>query len=141
MTDEFTEYIKQVCANCKTLAAALQEKGHKLATDGSDNHLILLDLRPKGLTGSKVEKVCELAEISLNRNAVHGDVSALSPGGVRIGSPAMTTRGCTEADFATIADFIDRCIQICLKIQKEFGKKLKDFEKGLHGDKDIEALK
>merc|ERR1711937_855244 len=115
-------------ANAATLAEALMAKGHKLATNGTDNHLVLLDLRPLGLTGSKVEKVCELAEISVNRNAVHGDVSALSPGGVRIGTPAMTTRGCTEADFATIADFIDRCIQICLKVQAEKGKKLKDFE-------------
>merc|ERR1719506_520057 len=131
MTDEFTEYIKQVCANCKTLAAALMEKGHKLATDGTDNHLILLDLRPHGLTGSKVEKVCELAEISLNRNAVHGDVSALSPGGVRIGSPAMTTRGCTTEDFQKIAGFLDRCCQIALKVQAEKGKKLKDFEQDL----------
>merc|ERR1712070_747946 len=117
-TPEFVEYSKAVIANSKALADKLMADGHKLATDGTDNHLILLDLRPHGLTGSKVEKVCELASISLNRNAVHGDVSALSPGGVRIGTPAMTTRGCTEADCATIADFIDRCIQICLKVQE-----------------------
>merc|ERR1719265_1816105 len=129
VTDEFVEYSKQVVKNAKALAKRLMEKGYKLATDGTDNHLVLLDVRPKGLTGSKVEKVCELAEISVNRNAVHGDVSALSPGGVRIGTPAMTTRGCSEQDFVTIADFIDRAIEICLKVQKEKGKKLKDFEK------------
>merc|ERR1712224_760239 len=106
-TPDFVEYSKNVKANAATLAEALMEKGHKLATDGTDNHLVLLDVRPLGLTGSKVEKVCELASISLNRNAVHGDVSALSPGGVRIGTPAMTTRGCKESDFASIADYID----------------------------------
>merc|ERR1712032_1379076 len=76
---------------------------HKLASDGTDNHLVLWDLRPHGLTGSKVEKVCEAVSISLNRNSVHGDTSALTPGGVRIGSPAMTTRGCTAEDFKKIA--------------------------------------
>merc|ERR1711985_50994 len=140
-TPDFVEYSKNVKANAATLAEALMAKGHKLATDGTDNHLILLDLRPHGLTGSKVEKVCELASISLNRNAVHGDVSALSPGGVRIGTPAMTTRGCKESDFASIADYIDKCIQICLKVQKDKGKKLKDFENGLKDNEDIAALK
>merc|ERR1719181_2038866 len=91
-TPEFVEYSKQVVTNSQSLAAELMSKGHKLASDGTDNHLVLWDLRPHGLTGSKVEKVCEAASISLNRNAVHGDASALSPGGVRIGSPAMTTR-------------------------------------------------
>merc|ERR1711907_285513 len=110
---------KAVIANSKALADHLMAKGHKLATNGTDNHLILLDLRPHGLTGSKVEKVCELASISLNRNAVHGDQSALSPGGVRIGTPAMTTRGCTAEDFKTIAGFLSRCCDIALKIQAE----------------------
>merc|ERR1719159_311581 len=98
-TPDFQEYSKKVVANAQALAAELMSKGHKLASDGTDNHLILWDLRPHGLTGSKVEKVCEICSISLNRNAVHGDASALSPGGVRIGSPAMTTRGCTAEDF------------------------------------------
>merc|ERR1712226_1480931 len=115
---------RQVVANSKVLAEELRLKGHKLASDGTDNHLVLWDLRPHGLTGSKVEKVCELASISLNRNAVHGDASALSPGGVRIGSPAMTTRGCTTEDFKKIAEFLDRCCQIALKVQSEKGKKL-----------------
>merc|ERR1712134_87932 len=106
-TPEFVEYSKAVVANAKTLAAELMAKGHKLASDGTDNHLVLWDLRPHGLTGSKVEKVCELASISLNRNAVHGDASALSPAGVRIGSPAMTTRGCTQEHFKKVAFFLD----------------------------------
>merc|ERR1711977_122537 len=140
-TPDFVEYSKNVKANAATLAEALMAKGHKLATDGTDNHLVLWDLRPHGLTGSKVEKVCEMASISLNRNAVHGDASALSPGGVRVGSPAMTTRGCTTEDFKIIAEFLDRCCQIALKVQTEKGKKLKDFEEGLKDNADILALK
>merc|ERR1712224_664886 len=139
-TPDFVEYSKNVVANAKTLAEALIAKGHKLASDGTDNHLVLWDVRPHGPTGGKVEKVCECASISLNRNAVHGDVSALSPGGVRIGSPAMTTRGCGSAEFKQIAEFLDRCCQIALRIQKEKGKKLKDFEEGLKGDAEIAQL-
>merc|ERR1712054_69672 len=141
-TPDFVEYAKNVVENAKILATELMAKGHKLASDGTDNHLILWDLRPHGLTGSKVEKVCEICSISLNRNAVHGDASALSPGGVRIGSPAMTTRGCTADDFKFIGQCLDRCCQIALRIQKEKGKKLVDFEKGLTlEDKDIATLR
>merc|ERR1712224_580920 len=140
-TPEFVEYAKNVVANAKILGDTLMAKGHKLASDGTDNHLVLWDLRPHGLTGSKVEKVCELGAISINRNAVHGDVSALSPGGVRIGSPAMTTRGCNEEDFRTIARFIDQAIKICLDVQTKKGKKLKDFENGLAENAEIKKLK
>jgi len=89
----------------------------KLASDGTDNHLVLWDLRSHSLTGSKVEKVCEAACISPNGNAGHGDASTLSPGGVRIGSSAMTTRGGSTDDFRKIAAlFPDRCCQITPKI-------------------------
>merc|ERR1712151_1076318 len=98
------EYSKAVVSNSQTLAKALQDKGHKLASDGTDNHLVLWDLRPHGLTGSKLEKVCEEASISLNRNAVHGDASALSPGGVLIGAPSMKKRGSTKDDFKKIGE-------------------------------------
>merc|ERR1719181_1584788 len=140
-TPEFTEYSKQVVANAQALAEALKAKGHKLASDGTDNHLVLWDLRPHGLTGGKVEKVCEQASITLNRNAVHGDVSALSPGGVRIGTPAMTTRMCGADEFKKIAEFLDRCCTIALDVQEEKGKKLKDFELGIENNKDIEELR
>merc|ERR1711933_495644 len=140
-TPEFKEYSKAVVANADVLAKTLQAKWHKLASDGTDNHLVLWDLRPHGLAGSKLEKVCECTSISLNRNAVHGDASALSPGGVRIGSPAMTTRGCTADDFKKIAEFLDRCCQIALQVQKEKGKKLKDFEAGIEANPAVLALK
>merc|ERR1719287_320692 len=118
-TPMFKEYAAKVVENSKALAAALQAKGYKLAGDGTDNHLILLDVRPQSLTGSKVEKVCEAASISLNRNCVAGDKSALSPGGVRIGSPAMTMRACESGEFVQIADFLDRAVRICLAIQEK----------------------
>merc|ERR1711997_1209667 len=139
-SESFKDYSKAVVENARVLGETLKAKGHKLASDGTDNHLVLWDVRPHGLTGSKVEKVCEVCSISLNRNAVHGDASALSPGGVRIGAPAMTTRGCTAEDFKKIALFLDRCCQIALKVQQEHGKKLKDFEAALVGNSDVSAL-
>lgn len=140
-TADFREYAKQVKANARALAEVLKSRGHKLAADGTDNHLMLWDLRPHGLTGSKLEKVCEACSITLNRNAVHGDASALSPGGVRIGSPAMTTRGCTVKDFELIGVFLDRCCKIALKIQEQKGKKLKDFEVAVPVDPEVQELR
>jgi len=130
-TPEFKAYAKQVKANAAALCAFLVGKQYKLATGGTENHLMLWDLRPLGLTGSKAEKVFEKMHITLNKNAVHGDVSAMAPGGVRIGAPAMTSRGLKEADFEQIGDFLHRGIQLTLEIQKASGKKLVDFLKAL----------
>jgi len=140
-TPEFKSYAKTVIANCRAMADKLQKMGHKLSADGTDNHLILLDVRPMGLTGSKVEKVAELASISLNRNCVAGDKSALSPGGLRIGTPAMTSRGCIEEDFVKIAGFISRACHLAVEIQEKTGKKLVDFEKALPDNAGILALR
>jgi len=131
---EFKAYTKQVKANAAALAKFLVGKGYKLATDGTENHLMLWDLRPLGLTGSKMEKVFEMMHITLNKNAVHGDVSALTPGGVRIGAPAMTSRGLKEADFEQIGEFLHQGLQLALEVQEKKGKKLVDFVKGLEGD-------
>ena len=139
-TPEFKEYCIQIKKNAKALAEAMMAKGYKLCTDGTDNHLILWDVRPQGLTGSKIEKVCDLINISLNKNTVHGDRSAQSPGGVRIGTPALTTRGLKEADFVKVADFLDRAVKISLDVQKTSGKKLKDFVAALPSNKDIPVL-
>merc|ERR1719213_976273 len=130
-TPEFKAYAKQVRANAQALAKFLIGKGYKLTTNGTENHLMLWDLRPLGLTGSKVEKVLEMAHITLNKNAVHGNVSAMSPGGVRIGAPAMTSRGLKEKDFEQIGEFLVRAINIALETQAKTGKKLADFFKGL----------
>ena len=98
----FKVYAKQVKANSAALGEQLMSKGYKLVTSGTENHLVLWDLRPCGISGNKMEKVCEMAHITLNKNAVFGDASALSPGGCRIGSPAMTSRGLVEADFKQV---------------------------------------
>ena len=137
---EFKQYCVQVKKNAKALAQALMDMGYTICTNGTDNHLLLWDVRPLGLTGSKIEKVCDLINISLNKNTVHGDKSAQSPGGVRIGTPALTTRGLKEADFKKVAGFLDRAVKISLDVQKSSGKKLKDFVAALPNNKDIPVL-
>ena len=137
----FKKYIQQVKANSVALADYLNSKDYDLVTKGTENHLVLWNLRPQGLTGNKMEKVADLCHITLNKNAVFGDSSALSPGGVRIGMPAMTSRGCVEADFVQVGEFLHECVQICLEIQAERGKMMKDFVKGLAGNGKIEDLR
>mmetsp|Transcript_8574 Transcript_8574/g.24200 ORF Transcript_8574/g.24200 Transcript_8574/m.24200 type:complete len:461 (-) Transcript_8574:36-1418(-) len=139
-TPEFKTYIQQVKKNISSLAEDLKAKGYTIVTGGTDNHLLLWDVRPQGLTGSKVEEVCNACHLYVNKNTVPGDKSALSPGGVRIGSPCMTSRNLTEKDFSQIADFLDRCCKLALKLQEEYGKRLVDFRKGLGSD-DITALR
>ena len=128
MSKEFKKYSKQVIINAKRLGKYLMNKGYKLATNGTDSHLILWDLRPEGITGSKLEYICDLVEITINKNTVHGDKSALVPGGVRIGTPALTTRGMKELEMDNVAKFLIEALNIAIEIQKETGKKMKDFK-------------
>ncbi|MQM01575.1 hypothetical protein Taro_034333 [Colocasia esculenta] len=125
---EFKTYQHQVISNCKALAIRLTELGYKLVSGGSDNHLVLVDLRPLGIDGARVEKILDMSSITLNKNSVPGDKSALVPGGIRIGTPAMTTRGFKENDFVAVADFIHEGVQLALKAKSHVsGTKLKDF--------------
>jgi glycine hydroxymethyltransferase len=118
-TPEFKNYSIQVLKNCQAMASHLVEKGYRLCTGGTDNHLLLWDLRADGVSGSKFEKLCELIEITINKNSVAGDVSAISPGGVRLGSAALTTRGLIESDFKQIVEFLHEAIIIAKSIQLE----------------------
>ncbi|XP_021830936.1 serine hydroxymethyltransferase 3, chloroplastic-like [Prunus avium] len=127
---EFKAYQNKVVSNCKALASRLIELGYKLVSGGSDNHLVLVDLRPLGIDGARVEKILDKASITLNKNSVPGDKSAVVPGGIRIGSPAMTTRGFTEKDFIAVADYIHEGVQITIDAKRAVsGSKLQDFMK------------
>lgn len=128
-TPEFVQYQKQVLKNCARLATDLTAKGYKLVSGGTDNHLVLVDLKAsKGIDGARVERVLELACIASNKNTVPGDTSALTPGGIRMGTPALTSRGFVEDDFGKVAEFFDRAVDIAIKLKNtEEGKKLKGF--------------
>ena len=141
MTPEFKIYAQQVKKNAAALGAKLVSLGYTLATGGTDNHLVLWDLKPQKITGSKFEKVCDAVAITLNKNCVPGDRSAVTPGGVRIGAPALTTRKFVESDFEQIAVFLHETLQIALKVQDRSGPMLKDFVVALEGDVEAAALK
>ncbi|KAK0725400.1 serine hydroxymethyltransferase [Lasiosphaeris hirsuta] len=130
-TPDFKEYQQQVVKNAKALENKFKELGLKLVSDGTDSHMVLVDLRPLALDGARVEAVLEQINIACNKNSVPGDKSALTPGGLRIGTPAMTSRGFGEADFEKVALYIDESIKICKEVQAALPKeanKQKDFK-------------
>ncbi|KAH0492976.1 hypothetical protein TgHK011_007901 [Trichoderma gracile] len=130
-TPEFKAYQEKVVSNAKTLEVKFKELGHKLVADGTDSHMVLLDLRQFNLDGARVETVLEQINIACNKNAIPGDKSALTPCGIRIGTPAMTSRGFGEKDFERVALYIDQAIKLCVEIQASLPKpnnKLKDFK-------------
>lgn len=143
-TPEFRAYQEQVLKNAKALESEFKELGYKLVSDGTDSHMVLLDLRPQSLDGARVEAVLEQINIACNKNSIPGDKSALTPCGIRIGAPAMTSRGLGEEDFKTIARYIDQSIKLCKKVQGELPKeanKLKDFKAKVASESVEEILK
>jgi len=108
----FRTYAAQVVANAKALGAALMERGFVLVSGGTDTHLLLVDLRARGLTGKLVEETLGRAGITVNKNTVPGDPqSPFVTSGVRIGTPALTTRGMREDEMRAIAGLIDRAVE------------------------------
>ncbi len=108
---DFTEYQKQVQKNAGAMAEAFTGKGYNLVSDGTDNHLILVDLRNKGITGKDAEEWLEKASITVNKNMVpFDDKSPFVTSGIRIGTPALTTRGFGEAEFVRVTELIDRIL-------------------------------
>ncbi|KAJ1421341.1 Tetratricopeptide-like helical domain superfamily [Sesbania bispinosa] len=140
MTPEFKNYQKQVLSNCSTFAQSLIEKGYELVSGGTDNHLVLVNLRNKGIDGSRVEKVLESVHIAANKNTVPGDVSAMVPGGIRMGTPALTSRGFVEEDFKKVAEYFDAAVKLALQIKENTkGAKLKDFVEAMQSDAQIQS--
>lgn len=121
---EFRSYQEQVLLNAKALAKRLgdsKEKGglgYSIVSGGTDNHLVLVDLKPQGVDGARVERVLELVGVASNKNTVPGDQSALKPGGLRMGTPAMTTRGFQPDDFVRVADIVNRAVTITQRLAK-----------------------
>ncbi|MDD3631518.1 MAG: serine hydroxymethyltransferase [Atribacterota bacterium] len=111
MEDDFVTYQKQVRKNAAALAQGLMDMNYQLVSGGTDNHLMLVDLRNKGLTGKQAEKALEEAGITVNKNTVPFDTqSPMVTSGIRIGTPAMTTRGMGEKEMLLIAELIDRVL-------------------------------
>jgi len=132
-TPEFQTYQRQVIANSQTLAKELMSKGYKCVTNGTDNHITWWDLRPTTLNGSRVEYILECMSIACNKNTVPGDKSALNPGGVRLGTPALTTRGLKEDDMKRVAEYLHKGVQLALEVKAACtGTQLKEFKDKVH---------
>lgn len=130
-TPEFKAYQQQVVDNAKALENKFKSMDWKLVSDGTDSHMVLCNLRDFKLDGARVEAVLEAINIACNKNAIPGDKSALTPYGIRIGTPAMTSRGFGTADFERVAQYIDQAVKICKEVQSslpEGANKLKDFK-------------
>jgi glycine hydroxymethyltransferase len=144
-TPQFADYARRVVDNAKALADGLSRRGYDLVTGGTDNHIVLWDVRSVSatapsssssslsssssavggsssgtmtMTGSKVERVLEMAGMTANKNSVPGDTSAISPGGVRLGTPALTTRGLDAIDFDAVAEFLHRGCGLAVRAQE-----------------------
>jgi glycine hydroxymethyltransferase len=129
-TPEFVDYSMQVILNAKLLAKALQKHGFEIITGGTDNHIVLVNLKNKGIAGSKFEKLAEMCNVSVNKNTIATDKSALNPSGIRLGTPAMTSRGFVEKDFQFVANILNDICNLVIKIQKHSpSTKLVDFMK------------
>lgn len=134
MLPEFREYQEQVVKNAQRLCKGLIAKGYSIAAGGTDIHLVLVDLRNRGITGARGEYVLEEISIACNKNTVPGDKSALNPSGIRLGTPALTTRGLVESDIDHVVEFIHRGLELSKEITAVSGPKLVDFKAAVHGD-------
>lgn len=111
LTDDFTAYAKQIQSNAQAMAKSLVNRGYNIISGGTDNHLMLIDLRNKNITGKKAQETLDRAHITLNKNAVpFDDKSPFVTSGIRIGVPAITTRGMKEEHMETVIELIDRVL-------------------------------
>jgi glycine hydroxymethyltransferase len=112
MTEEFKEYQRQIIKNAKRLSGSLEKKGYRIVSGGTDNHLFMVDLTTKGLSGKEAQESLEASGIMINKNLIPFDTKSPNvTSGIRVGTPAVTTRGMKEAEMDIIADLIDTVIQ------------------------------
>ncbi|XP_035825669.1 serine hydroxymethyltransferase, mitochondrial [Aplysia californica] len=137
MQPEYRAYQQQVLKNAKVMSQALVDRGYFVVSGGTDNHLVLIDLRPKGTDGARVERVLELCYITVNKNTCAGDRSAVVPGGLRLGAPALTTRGFRESDFVRAVELVDRGVGITLDAHRRT-KTLNEFKTFVLEDSEIQ---
>ncbi|HET9277588.1 MAG TPA: serine hydroxymethyltransferase [Flavitalea sp.] len=112
LTEEFTAYTKQIVENAQEMARCFASKGYEIVSGGTDNHLLLIDLRNKNISGKKAEQILGKADITVNKNMVpFDDKSAFVTSGIRVGVPAITTRGMKREDMSTVVNYIDDALR------------------------------
>ncbi|XP_022095435.1 serine hydroxymethyltransferase, cytosolic-like [Acanthaster planci] len=137
MKPEFKTYASNIIQNAQVMCKSLGERGYKIVTGGTDNHLLLLDLRPIDLDGARCEKILEDISVVCNKNTCPGDLSALKPSGLRFGTAALTSRALTAEDFEKVVDFIDRGIKLTKEVVAISGPTLKEFRETVATNEDV----
>ncbi|CAM1154784.1 SHMT2 (predicted) [Pycnogonum litorale] len=137
-TPMFHEYQVQTLKNAKAMADELVKRGYSLISGGTDNHLLLVDLRPKGIDGARLEYLLDFCNITANKNTCPGDKSAMTPGGMRFGVPALTSRNFKETDFVKVVELLDRAVGIALEAKAKCGKTVKDYQKYVKENSEIQ---
>ena len=128
LSDEFKQYQQQVVKNAKTFAGALTELGYRIVAGGTDNHLFMVDLRPKNITGKEASSVLDKVRITVNKNLIPFDLqSPMVTSGIRVGTPTVTSRGMGEEEMKTIAKLMDQAI-----LQKGNESELAKVNKAVH---------
>jgi glycine hydroxymethyltransferase len=134
LTEDFTVYITQVQKNAQAMAKSFMDRGYNIISGGTDNHLMLIDLRNKNISGKKAQETLDRAHITLNKNSVpYDDKSPFVTSGIRVGVPAVTTRGMKEEHMETIVAFIDKVLMniddeaTILAVKKDVGAFMAQF--------------
>lgn len=145
-TPEFHDYSRRCVENSRAIDSGLKNRGYSTLTDGTDNHMVIFSLKHKGIDGGRADAVLDEVNISLSKQSLVGDRSAVLPSGLRVGSPSLTSRGFGPAEFDKVVEYIDRGVDLAVQIQKECGaKKLSLFKKHLNSikgtDERIKSLK
>ena len=134
LSPSFKKYQKQIVRNASALSAALKERGFNIVSGGTDNHVLLVDLRPKGITGKRAEKRLERVFITCNKNAIPFDPEKPTvTSGIRLGTPAVTTRGMKETDMNIIADVIDKVLSANADDKEAFAKTIEENRQIIEG--------
>jgi glycine hydroxymethyltransferase len=135
LSDDFTAYARQIQLNAQAMAKAFTERNYQIISGGTDNHLMLIDLRNKNITGKKAQETLDKAHITLNKNAVpFDDKSPFVTSGIRVGVPAITTRGMKEEDMVTVVELLDRVLMntdnetVIAEVRDEVHSLMKNFE-------------
>ncbi|AGO12173.1 AaceriAEL188Wp [[Ashbya] aceris (nom. inval.)] len=125
-TPEFKQYQTAVVENARIFGEELIKRGFSLVSGGTDTHLLLIDLSPMGIDGSRLETILERLNIAANKNTIPGDKSALYPSGLRVGTPAMTTRGFGPAEFGQVAEYINEAVKLAIGLKSQEPEDAKD---------------
>ena len=140
----YKEYQKSVAENAKVMCDEMQKKGYPIVGNGTSNHMAIVNVKEQGIDGARVDYFCSKIHISLNKNVIPGGQNAVVPGGIRLGSPAMTTRGCGKQDFVEISNILDKAIKLSKTFKKD-KEKLDNYKQAVDnavaGDEKVQALK